>query len=77
MCVFVGVYVWGGRYTCVYVYILVYRPVYGLYMYMYTHMCVCMYVYTHVLEFQRGSTRPIPVENSGLVVRQSTQLINV
>jgi hypothetical protein len=34
-----------------------------------------MYVYT--LEFEGGSTRPPPVENSGFVARQSMQLINV
>jgi len=42
---------------------------------MYIHIYI--YVYTHTLEFERGSTRPLPVENSGLVTRQSTQLINV
>jgi hypothetical protein len=62
--------------TCTYWYI-------GLYVaciyYMYIHVClyVCVYVYTHTLEFERGNTRLLLVENSGLVVRQSTQLINV
>jgi len=36
---------------------------------MYTHICM------YKLEFERGSTRPLPVDNSRLVARQSTHLI--
>jgi hypothetical protein len=54
--------------VCVCVYILVYKPVYSLYIYVHTH--------THTLEFERGNISPLPVENSGFVARQSTQLIN-